>query len=262
MPDSYPLIQPRLSAVSSLTEEENTETSLHKEPRQRCLKSCRECSRRKIKCDRKIPCRACIERGEAELCRRQLPLPAKHQVQTRYSSTVPPAIQAELDSLRSRLERVESAISLRSSTPQPQFTDAEEFNENGLAGAIEEAALGIGEKRRWQGSSLLLAGRRPSESVPSRWFSSIPFSTCLLALPRRHESQKLLKWYCEHLDYLCACLHQPTLVQQHDTFWTDYEQQKPQDGMVLALLFAVLSTSAFFLDEEQAQLRGFDHQEL
>jgi hypothetical protein len=30
--------------------------------------SCKECSRRKIRCDKKFPCRACRERGQGDQC--------------------------------------------------------------------------------------------------------------------------------------------------------------------------------------------------
>lgn len=44
-----------------------------KRKRNRAALSCSACKKRKIKCDRKLPCEACIKRGEQALCKWEQP---------------------------------------------------------------------------------------------------------------------------------------------------------------------------------------------
>jgi len=41
---------------------------------QRAPRSCKECSSRKIKCDKGIPCKPCTKRGQAARCTREVVL--------------------------------------------------------------------------------------------------------------------------------------------------------------------------------------------
>ncbi|KFY53881.1 hypothetical protein V496_07364 [Pseudogymnoascus sp. VKM F-4515 (FW-2607)] len=161
------------------------------------------------------------------------------------------------------MERVESTIGINNINLPPKNDGGGEFRENGLAGAIEEAALGIGQIRRWQGTPLPL----PLEKGPLwertyPWFSTMPFSTALAALPPRQESHALVEAFCKHLNWMCGCLHCPTLRRLHNEFWTLQEQGQPQDGIFLSLLFAVLSNAAFLLDNQQMESAGLDPDKL
>jgi len=139
--------------------------------------------------------------------------------------------------------------------------DGRDVEENGLVSAMEEAALGIGENRRWKGVSLVV----DSVQLPStfhQWFTPTSFSSCLTAFPERSQSQFLVDSYCDNINWMCGSLHRDSLQRQHDNFWTLREQGQPPDGMPLALLFAVLSNAAFFLDEQLAWSRGLPPQQL
>ncbi|GAA96957.1 uncharacterized protein L969DRAFT_79206 [Mixia osmundae IAM 14324] len=77
-----------------------------KRKRNRQALSCSECKRRKIKCDRKIPCEACIRRKEPELCRWE---DAK-----KVLAPQPFATTTDLDALRAKVNTVEhDLVSLR-----------------------------------------------------------------------------------------------------------------------------------------------------
>lgn len=88
----------------------------------------------------------------------------------------------ELASLRRRLERVESELRIdygATASDSDDAGDAGEVKDNGLVGAKEEAALGIGENRRWQGNSLTVHSAQPSsKQTGNEWFDSIRLTTC------------------------------------------------------------------------------------
>ncbi|KIW12738.1 hypothetical protein PV08_07924 [Exophiala spinifera] len=227
--------------------------------------SCVECSRRKIKCDRKIPCRACYERGDGELCQRQQIPSNRFRSGTngpRGRGPVHDDILEELEILRERLDSVESVLGLnRERTPTTARDDGRDVKEPALVSAMEEAALGIGENRRWKGPSLIVESA-PLPGTLHQWYTPTTLASCVAALPERRQSKFLLDSYCDNLNWMCGCLHRESLQQQHDRFWTLYEQGHPPDGMSLAVLFAVLSTAAFFLDDQQAWSQGLVPQRL
>ncbi|KAK0389772.1 hypothetical protein NLU13_3345 [Sarocladium strictum] len=236
-------------------------------PSPRAPLSCAECSRRKIRCDKKIPCRACFERGEGHNCRRQQaqksrPRSAQRVARRRRAQQYD--VYEELDRVRERLDAVEALIGItrgRSSAATDNTDDGRQLKENGLVSAMEEAALGIGENRRWQGASLVVDNiQLPTTDHP--WFSPTSLSLCLATLPQRELSEFLVASYCDNINAICGSLHRPSLERQHKNFWTLYEQDQPPDGMHLALLFAVLSNAAFFLDEQQAWEQGLDPERL
>lgn len=237
-------------------------------PSTRIPLSCAECSRRKIKCDKKIPCRACFERGDSLSCRRQQAprgsarSSQQHSIRRRQRPPLQYDVYDELERVRERLDAVEAAVGLsRGRNSATETEDGRPLKENGLVSAMEEAALGIGENRRWQGASLLVDDvELPDTDHP--WFSPTSLSLCLATLPKRDLSEYLLASYCDNINWICGCLHRPSLEKQHKNFWTLYEQDQAPDGMQLALLFAVLSNAAFFLDEQQAWDQGLDPERL
>lgn len=223
-------------------------------PRTRPPLSCRECFRRKIKCDKTVPCRPCIDRGHAASCYRRSPhRPAAPQPGAGAS----PDVMTALANLQRRVSKLEASAD-QCSTPPPDGEDRADFRENGLAGAIEEAALGIGEARRLKGAPGLV-NRGPPHKNDNHWFNPVPLSTCLDLLPLRRESQALVEAFCKDLNWMCGCLHAPTLLRMHSEFW---DSPGPRDGMLLSLLFAVLSISAFLLDDEQLESSGLEPERL
>jgi len=226
--------------------------------------SCRECSRRKIKCDKQVPCRACRDRGEGDSCHRR---PTRPSAMDATTTGTDPAILSELEDHRRRIARLEAALLQfnwarvpDSSTRRPDLQT--DLQENQLVGAIEEAALGIGEPRRWQGAPRLLTENTgyplSGQHGSQKWFS-MGLSACLDALPPQRESQLLIDAFCKYLNWFCGCVHVPTLLGLHRDFWSLAHQGKPPDGISLALLFAVLSTTAHLLDDDQASIIGISN---
>ncbi|GAA6042286.1 hypothetical protein JCM8097_000615 [Rhodosporidiobolus ruineniae] len=69
--------------------------------KKRVVLSCTECKRRKIKCDRKIPCLACCKRGDAASCRWSDDAPAKE------AEVQPFALTTDVVKLARRLQALE-----------------------------------------------------------------------------------------------------------------------------------------------------------
>ncbi|BGP47966.1 hypothetical protein JCM10450v2_003835 [Rhodotorula kratochvilovae] len=78
--------------------------------------SCGECKRRKIKCDRKIPCSSCLKRGDADACNWE---DAKIEPEKQ-----PFALATEVDEMRARLSLLERFIN---KLPPPLKTSFKEL---------------------------------------------------------------------------------------------------------------------------------------
>ncbi|KAF5971697.1 c6 zinc finger domain-containing protein [Fusarium coicis] len=254
--------------AQSFSQGDNSSPNENLVPRLRL--SCEECSRRKIRCDKKIPCRACCERGEASSCRRQQghgtrSRPPRNEPGHRSVNVnvVQHGVLEKLESVFERLDMIESVLGLQRAQGSSTVSDDErEVKENGLVSAMEEAALGIGENRRWKGASLVVDSDQQLPEPNHQWFNPTSLSSCLTTLPGPSQSKFLVQSYFENVNWMTGCLHRGSFQQQHDEFWSLYDKGQPPDGMPLALLFAVLSNAAFFLDEQIARAQGYDPQRL
>ncbi|GJN89171.1 hypothetical protein Rhopal_002145-T1 [Rhodotorula paludigena] len=107
---------PRKKAARKATQlsTDDTELDADGQPLKKKAKqslSCGECKRRKIKCDRKIPCSACLKRGEANSCNWE---DAKIEPEKQ-----PFALVADVEEMRERLSLIERFIN---KLPQPLKT--------------------------------------------------------------------------------------------------------------------------------------------
>ena len=223
------------------------------------LKSCAECRRRKIRCNKKMPCRACDERGEASLCHRaviqrpsKVPQPPPAHAQTESELAV---LKREILSMRHRLALVEGKVGL-GYDEQPQSANARQggsdtpmAEDHGLAGVMEDTAFDVGQSLDRQVNVARYEGI---------WSQPTSLSACLATLPSRQQCDILLDVFVKYLNWFCGCLHGPTLKKMHQDFWTQREQNTVEDGMFIALLFAVLSNTAYLADEEQVRGTALD----
>jgi hypothetical protein len=238
---------------------------------QRLPLSCIECSRRKIKCDRSIPCRPCIDRGDDLGCRRE-EVAVKGELQNTGIQGGKRRTFEELlhqvEELSGRVERLERGNRIRgvdepygpSKPPSPLNVD-----NTRLPGIMEEAALGIGETSRWKDS---YPGRQGHRGGTSReWYSFKSLESSLAALPSQSQARALVSFYEEIAAWITGSVHIPTLLREQDQFWIQLEARQFHDNIWLASYLAVLSVSAFFMEDAQAmttnmtvpQLRGLGH---
>jgi len=243
-------------STSSKRQRQGSATATGVRITQRPPLSCVECSRRKIKCDRSIPCRPCIDRGDDVGCRREQ-VALKGELQNRTSSTGKRTTFEELvlqvNELSDRVRELEGGIRYAgteeangtSRAPSPVDVDTSR-----LPGIMEEAALGIGETSRW-GDHYQEESRPGGESYLG-WYGPKSLHSGLVVLPSQSQSRALVSLYEENAAWLTGSVHLPTLRRDQDTFWIQLESNSYRDDIWLALYFAVLSVSAFFVDQDHA----------
>jgi hypothetical protein len=227
---------------------------------QRVPLSCKECSRRKIKCDKMVPCRPCIDRGEEGQCRREAVMVkgrvVVNDVPPRDGTLTLESLAVENADIRRRLGRLERSLARSPSLSPPGGEEALEFKEDRLAGVMEEVALGIGENVRWKGVSLL-TDPETNAAGKDQWYHSVPLEAGLSTIPNRVKCDALVRFYAEDLSWIIAAIHVPTFLHQHEAFWATSDRAQVKDDNWLAVFFAVLSFAGYFMEDPQAQLNGF-----
>jgi hypothetical protein len=169
------------------------------------------------------------------------------------------ALLAENEAIRRRLSLIERSLRLGSTSPS---LASEQSVEDRMAGVMEEVALGIGEKARWQGANLVMHPEvRTHSTKQDNWYRSVPLDACLAAVPSRAKSACLVSFFAQDLAWLVGALHIPSFLERHDEFWATAGQETADD-VWLAILFAVYSMAGFFMEDSQAQLNGFMEGEL
>ena len=235
---------------------------------QRAPQSCLECTRRKIKCDKEQPCKACIGRGEAASCRREAVL-----VKGAVLSGPGPERTVSLQSLSQQVEElkrrvahlegermdshvpedIETGIYSRAHSPHHHRG---EFDQGRLPSAMEEAALGIGESTRWMGSSMLTQTEK--DPLPNPWYQPQSFEYNLSLLPTQAQARVFVSFYLDNVSWITGVIHAPSFWSEFADFWTKLERAQARDDIWLALLLSVLSIGAYFMDEQQAHIRGLE----
>lgn len=229
---------------------------------QRLPLSCVECSRRKIKCDRSIPCRPCIDRGNDLGCRRE-EVAVKGELQnsndTRGKRKTFEDLVLQVDQLSDRVKELERGTRLPgaeeaygpSRAPSPLYVDTTR-----LPGIMEEAALGIGETSRWR--EPFPAESREGGGSYHGWYAPKTLDSCLVALPSQSQARALVSMYEETAAWVTGSVCLSTLRGEQDRFWIELEAHSYRDDIWLALYFAILSVSAFFIDDDRARTLNLD----
>jgi hypothetical protein len=115
---------------------------------------------------------------------------------------------------------------------------------------MEEAALGIGETSRWNSSDR----REPNHNgnAHSHWYTPKSLESCLTVLPSQAQARSLVNLYEDSAGWVTGSIQISTLLKGQDRFWLDMDSYNIRDDMWLAVYFAVLSASAFFVEEDSA----------
>lgn len=248
---------------------------------QRLVKSCNICHRRKVRCDRQIPCSRCVARGIAELCKPEARrVRGKANVESAPKPTTNPSyieLQEENKALLRKLAALQSVIDSTKLSPASQLTSSH--------GPTEEPQVdGVSMS---EGRSLEITGDAASETLDDvtddghleilsslaqlrgiiDWqpptASSTPRNDDMLkqtlAIIEPAASTRLVEFHVTGLLWLHCSFHGPSFLETHQTWRLERELRVPAEKSYdfLALYFAVISSSLFFMDVEEAVQLGY-----
>ncbi|KAJ5548453.1 transcriptional regulator family: Fungal Specific TF [Penicillium frequentans] len=221
-------------------------TPSKRQPRQDPV-SCDSCRKKKLKCDRSLPCSSCTSRrldckygyhgslgspsvkpasltervssiDRAEPRRSQLPA---YQPEPQTRTRDDPCITADRLETIVMGHRVPSAIpaTLRAQFPQPHI-DSQSRQGSGISTFLQDSCM---------------ASHQNPATVPLTSF-----------LPAETEVMGLFNYYCNHLDYQYHLVIPERTQRDIHTLYENVTDNVPIDLSVLALLFSISATAIFF----------------
>ncbi|KAI4691017.1 uncharacterized protein J4E88_002494 [Alternaria novae-zelandiae] len=246
--------------------------------------SCNFCRSRKIRCDRPLPCTSCRSRGKTcqfdptpaarEVQGPQTPVSIEasltqqqpyESIQTPFSSTGKPDMQAEIDALQSRVQELEERI-IRETTFRPQAG-------NDTSDSVRTAFVsrtGPDEIERYRTSEIQetrdmvehLEGVSMSQSsfelpatnhitfkigqirtIPSTlsYTTQLGRLTPCIWLPLREEAMTLLDIYITELNYIQHVTHYPSLPATLNEIYRSIESCEPTNPNNIVLFLSIIA---------------------
>ncbi|CAI6338070.1 unnamed protein product [Periconia digitata] len=187
-------------------------------PTQRAPLSCTSCASRKVKCSKTIPCRACISRGTAATCKREVVV-VRGRVRTADASGSSPSV-AELLLENARLAEIVSR-SHGTDVSNAPAVDLTEFYERRL---YEE-----------------LGRVREPRTVASLADVALPTEQCS-------------NFFVEFADKWTSWVHFafffPDFRDEHDRFWKQGASFYTYDPLWLSIYFGALASALGFMSDE------------
>ncbi|KAH0343408.1 hypothetical protein KCU83_g8838, partial [Aureobasidium melanogenum] len=222
---------------------------------QRVSRSCIECSRRKIKCDKKIPCKPCVRRNLAHECQR--PITRVRGMLTVYVQASTPrrgtvhvnercALQAQIAELETALALSKPCGHTHGGKPEihrPGQAPVPAFEE--LVPALEQFDLQVSH----DSDPITMSEKDMADRLyePST-------DPVFLLLPSREISEQLVTFSLRTLGWLHGAVNAPEFVTEHEEFWNKIHSGVAldvKDRPWLALYFALLATGLLYLDPEE-----------
>ena len=213
---------------------------------QRVSRSCIECGRRKIKCDKKSPCQPCIRRNAAHECKR--PIARVRGQLTVYTAAEdagsPTDVQLqdllrERGALRAQIAELATALALSKPCAHSRTSESTDYNQpaaalEDLVPAFEQFDIGI---------KIGAAARTGAEKdILDRLYEPAADPLFLL-LPSRDASLSLVTFSLERLGWIHCAVNADEFLQEHDQFWQNAElsavierSQRPWITVYLAVL--------------------------
>ncbi|CRG83094.1 Centromere DNA-binding protein complex CBF3 subunit B [Talaromyces islandicus] len=216
---------------------------------QRVPRSCIPCSRRKVKCSKKIPCEQCIQRGDTATCMREVV-----KVGGRVTVAVdeerdgnPPdsALLRENISLKIRIRQLELALSrpelVKLETDIPRATTTKQQDLHSSESILSDFQAHV--------FGLSIDSSTPNPvNQSSSWGSQVK-----LILPTRRWSDTIVEFSLTQLGWVHCALDEATFMKEHDIFWKgliDNEQNALSNHGWIAVYLSVLAVGAYFIDDK------------
>ncbi|KAH7121584.1 hypothetical protein EDB81DRAFT_814113 [Dactylonectria macrodidyma] len=246
---------------------------------QRIVTSCTECTRRKTRCSKSIPCSSCVDRGLAQKCHRELVTVVKKSDTVERSSLssrktlTPTGASASGDRIQSRGEDQRSEQLTPSAHPGHTSHESLSGANEGKDGIFispsvpvdiptnetvvtleflthgRQNILSLHKGLNDQGSSPVNVLGLSNESAPS------PFTTCAWdTVLSKQEARLLIDFHQEKLAWMHNVIHMPSFKQELESNLTNASC----DSSWVALYYAVLCTTFFHCDQNEMESLGID----
>ncbi|THY16332.1 hypothetical protein D6D00_08933 [Aureobasidium pullulans] len=227
---------------------------------QRVSRSCVECSRRKIKCDKKIPCKPCVRRNLAHECQRPI---TRVRGMLTVASTVDrlsadsedntvDELLKERCALQAQIAELETALALSKPCGHTHGTKPESHQGQSSMAAFEDLVPAL-EQFDLQVSHDSDPVALSEKDMADRLYEPSTDPVFLL-LPSTEMSEQLVTYSLRTLGWLHGAVHAPEFVAEHEEFWNQIHNGVPLDAKDrpwLALYFALLATGLLYLDPEE-----------
>ncbi|CDK25427.1 unnamed protein product [Kuraishia capsulata CBS 1993] len=190
---------------------------------QRAPQSCIPCFKRKVKCNRTVPCSNCVRRNEVQFCEREVVIVKKelshalvqhHQQTQRGESDRLLPIQPEAGS-RSRTPTAPGASNLQFSLGEYDM-DSYNLSLNFLSSGYASLDPSIGKQDSNKPGVL---DTLSSITMGSDWVSLPEAFTRLMSSIDYDTSKVLIEFACTQLTFIHNGIIPPVFIQEHEAFW-------------------------------------------
>ncbi|RMZ72008.1 Fungal transcriptional regulatory N-terminal [Pyrenophora seminiperda CCB06] len=223
---------------------------------QRVSRSCIECGRRKIRCDKKSPCQPCIRRNAAHECKR--PIARVRGQLTVYAAADggnPADVQLqdllrERGAMRAQIAELETALALSKPCAHSRTSESTDYSQpaaslEDLVPAFEQFDIGI--------RTSAVARYGAEKDIADRLYEPAADPLFLL-LPSKDASLQLVNYSLQTLGWLHCAVNADVFLEEHQDFW-----QRTQLGTGIAreqrpwliVYFAVLAVGILYLEPER-----------
>ncbi|OGM41154.1 hypothetical protein ABOM_009838 [Aspergillus bombycis] len=220
---------------------------------QRVPRSCIQCTRRKVKCSKRIPCDKCIERGESAACMREVvkvagkvTVAVDEDVSDDSTTGAASRLLEENISLKMRIRQLESVLS------RPEMLKVE-ANIPRRTAAVEDFQSPESILSEFQRLPFQLS----VEPDQCHTDSTRPWDDhVMLCLPARHWSEVIVKFSLRELGWVHCALDASVFIREHDAFWDSLianEGNSLRNHAWIAVYLSVLAVGVYFISDEKIQ---------
>jgi hypothetical protein len=226
---------------------------------QRISRSCVECGRRKIKCDKKSPCQPCIRRNAAHECKR--PIARVRGQLTVYAATETEDVDYADDeqirellrqraALQAQVAELETALALSKPCAHIHASTSTDYSEapaslEDLVPAFEQFDIGL--------KSDSVTHSTTAKEIADQLYEPITDPISLL-LPRRKASHQIVNFSLQTLGWLHCAVDSDAFLRAHEDFWESAHlnislgrEQRPW----MSIYFALLAVGILYMDPDE-----------
>ncbi|CAN9154446.1 unnamed protein product [Alternaria alternata] len=222
---------------------------------QRVSRSCVECSRRKIRCDKKSPCNPCVRRNAGNSCRRPI-VRVRGQLTVYADSDAGSAEDVQLEdllrergALRAQIAELETALALSKPCAHSRTSESTDYSApsaslEDLVPAFEQFDIGITTNGPREGGE--------KDLIDSLYEPAA--DPIYLLLPSKDASVQLVTFSLHRLGWLHCAVDADVFFGEHKDFWQSTQlgtgiERERRPWLVVYL--AVLAVGILYSDPEE-----------